>query len=458
MTNNTGSSYSNQIESPPDRELSLEEWNKLRHSKAKAGNSLISRFVSSSFGHGLCWGGIFALTAVVSATLGASLTHFHLVSDKITSLIAGHTSQDSFVPSNSIKTTDTTPLTRPVNLLVVGVNSINNSPENSTVVFLFRFQPEDNFVSITSIPQDSRVKIPEIGLGTIQKAYSHGGLEMVSQVVSKTLDDVEIDRYIKATPTTLLNLIDLLGGVEVFVPPDVDSQGKQKISSISGWQTLDGKQTVEFMAQNSQDKINQIQQHQILIEAVRQRLHHPSFATDLTQTVQTLKNYLDTDLTFTEMKSLLSFLHQLERDEVTVKLIPKYDRQPKPAQNNFIISNQKSDRPTSHKNSAYSGYAWRNIPISIQNTTKNPELSLKVLEYLIGKGFYNVYLNKHSPLQLSQTEIITETKDLVAATYLQQILNIGELEVLNAHNSDSELTIRLGKDAKIIFLDEGFIK
>ena len=77
---------------------------------------------------------------------------------------------------------------------------------------------------------------------------------------------------------------------------------------------------------------------------------------------------------------------------------------------------------------------------------------------MIGRGFYNVYLNQNSSLQLSQTEIVARPKDLIAANYLQQVLSIGELELSSVNHNDSELTIRLGEDAKFIFLDEGFIK
>ena len=466
MTNNTSSSYSDELDkSSTNRELSLEQWNRLRaHAQEK--KSLPAKILLSSFGRGLCWGGIFALTAVVSATVGASLTHFHLISTKISDLLVHHRPSGSLVPAISTQPQQIASIARPVNLLIVGINSNDDTslttkastPENGTSILLLKFQPQENFVTITSIPEDSKVKIPEIGLGTIQEAYDRGGLEMVAQVVSQTLNNLEIDRYVKATPKTLLKLVDLLGGVEVFVPPDVDSQGKQKISSTSGWQTLNGKQTVAFMLQDGQNTIDRIQNQQILIEAIRQRLHHPSFATNLTQTLQTLENYLDTDLSFAEMESLLRFLHQLERDEVTVNLIPNYKQLPQSDQDNFLVPTRDSDRQTSKQNAAYTGYAWRNIPISIQNTTDNPELSLRVLDYLINRGFYNVYLNKHSPLKLSQTEILTDSQDLTAANYLQQILDIGKLEISTVNHTDAELTIRLGEDAKFIFLEEGFIK
>ena len=465
MTNNTGSSYSSQTESSTDRELSPKQWHNLGYSNAEVEELSDTGFLLSPFGRGLYWGGIFALTSVISATIGASLTNFHPVSETITNLFVEPHFLNSSVLTDSTQSVTIPPLTRPVNLLIVGIEPMDNSqlglnsPGNSTAILLLRFEPQNNFVGITSIPQDSQVEIPEMGFGTIREAYSDGGIEMVSQVVGKTLNNVEIDRYIQATPTTLFELIDLLGGVEVLVTPDLDNRGKQPLNFSSGWQTLDGRQIREFILQDNRDnKLDQIQRQQILIEAIRQRLHHPSFAANITQTVQTLKNYLDTNLTLSEMESLLNFLHQIERDEVTVNLIPNTSRPSQSTQDNFITSTEESDRQTSNKHFSYSGYSWHNIPIAIQNTTNNPELSLRVLEYLISRGFYNVYLDRPSPLKLNQTEIIAQPKDLSAANYLQQALSIGELELASVNNTNSELTIRLGEDAKFIFLDRDFIK
>ena len=465
MTNHTGSSYSFKNESSTEQKLSLEQWHKLDYSDARGEELLETGFLLSPFGRGLCWGGIFALTSVVSATLGASLTHFHPVSETINNLFVEPYFLNSPLLANSTQSVTIPSFTRPVNLLLVGIESMDNSklghnsPDNSTAVLLLKFEPQNNFVSITSIPQDSQVEIPEMGFGTIREAYNYGGIEMVSQVVGKTLDGVEIDRYIKATPTTLFELIDLLGGVEVLVTPDLDDRTKQSLNSSSGWQTLDSRQIRDFILQDRQDnKLDRIQRKQILIEAIRQRLHNPSFAANITQTVQTLQNYLDTNLTLSEMESLLHFLHQRERDEVAVNLIPNASRPSKSTQDNFIISPEESDRQTSNKYFSYSGYSWHNIPIAIQNTTNNPELSLRVLEYLIGRGFYNVYLDRHSPLKLNHTEIIAQPKYLSAANYLQDALSIGELELASIDNANSELTIRLGEDAKFIFLNNDFIK
>ncbi len=456
MADNTDISYSHRDKSWGEGQLYSEQEDILRSSE---NNNVLDKETSlAPFWVGLFWGGIFASTAVISAIAGASLTQFDLVSNTVGNLLVAYNSQNSFLSSASTESSNIPHLTRTVNLLLVGSNEFDDSQPVTTL--LLKFEPKNNIVQITSVPQERQLEIPGVGLGTIQEAYDRGGIEMVARVVNKTLDSGEIDRYIRATPKTLSKLIDLLGGVEVFIPQkSFNNQVKQSVEYISGWQTLDGEQIVTYLLQDNRDnRFEQIQQKQMLIEAVRQRLHHPNFAANLTETTQTLQNYLDTDLSLLEMESLLSFLHQLERNEVAVKLMPDDELKQKSPADNFVISTDSSDRATDSEQLTYSGYGWRNIPIAIQNTTNNPELSLQVLEYLIGRGFYNVYLDRHLSLKLRETEIIVPANNLDAASHLQKVLRLGKLEIFPVNSTNSELTVRIGEDAKFRFLENSLIK
>ena len=467
------------ISSSSDVELSLEQWTQLRqdttektvnsiHPTPEPEELLDWRSQLSPFYQGLYWGVIFMSTVVFSAISGASLTRIKPVHNTITSLIQEKNPQDLLLVSQSTQSPAASSLTRPVNLLIMGINSLESSEkrtkntfvDDSQTILLLKFQPQENVVSITFIPQDSQVEIPGLGFGTIKEANNYGGINMVSQAISETLVDVEIDRYITATPETLFEFINLLGGVEVFVPDSSDSKSFQPNNLVTGWQTLNSKQVKEFVhhSGSSDDNIHTIQQHQILIEAIRKRLHNPTFIANLPKTVQTLQQYLDTDLTLAEMKALINFLHQRERDEVTINLFPGYNYKSRLAQDSFIVSNLPENPPTRKNSSAYSSHSWQNIPIALQNTTQNPQLSLRVLEYLISKGFDNVYLSKHLPLKLDQTKIMLQSKDLTTANYLQQILGIGKLEFYSTRSIDPELTILIGEDAKFIFLEDDFLR
>ena len=132
MTKNTDSSHSDKIESSSDREFSLEQGKKAGYSTTKVEELLDTVFSLSPFCHGLCWGGIFTLTSVVSAAMGASLTHFHPVSETIVNLLSEHKFQHSFTPSTPTESVPIPSLTRSVNLLIVGINPIDNLEARNT--------------------------------------------------------------------------------------------------------------------------------------------------------------------------------------------------------------------------------------------------------------------------------------------------------------------------------------
>ncbi len=182
MTDNTDISYSHRDKSWGDRKLYSEQED--IPSSSDNNNVLDKETYLAPFWVGLFWGGIFASTAVISAIAGASLTQFDLVSNTVGNLLVAYNSQNSFLSSAATESSNIPHLTRTVNLLLVGSNEFDDSQPVTTL--LFKFEPKNNIVQITSVPQERQLEIPGVGLGTIQEAYDRGGIEMVARVVNKT--------------------------------------------------------------------------------------------------------------------------------------------------------------------------------------------------------------------------------------------------------------------------------
>ena len=120
-------------------------------------------------------------------------------------------------------------ITRPVNLLVMGIDRVPEAEAGSKEVFtgrsdtmlLVRLDPEDNTINILSIPRDTRVKIPGKGYNKVNSANAFGGFSegaiLAAQTVSDNLYDIPIDGYARITSNVLIELVDLVGGIEVNV-------------------------------------------------------------------------------------------------------------------------------------------------------------------------------------------------------------------------------------------------
>ena len=148
-------------------------------------------------------------------------------------------------------------LDRPMTLLVMGIDRVldvpNDSPRafsgRSDTMLLLRFDPSVRSLRLLSIPRDSRVRIPGYGHRKINVANVYGGGELASSVVSNTLNDVTVDGYLRVTTDAFKQLVDLVGGVEVFVPYQMtyrDVTQNLEIDLPAGKQTLNGEQAEQF--------------------------------------------------------------------------------------------------------------------------------------------------------------------------------------------------------------------
>ena len=231
----------------------------------------------------LFWSFAFVLTTTVSASIGATLALLAPVGPPSTSDAQNISLNNLWQKGLQYK------ISRPVNILVMGIDRVpgvtGNSPEvfdgRSDTMLLLRVDPKTNTVSMLSIPRDTQVEIPEIGITKINQANASGGPALTARVVSRHLNNVPIDRYVRVSTDAFREIVDLLGGVDVFVPTPMfyeDQTQKLRIDLAQGWQTLDGEQAEGFarFRNDGYGDIGRVQRQQALIKALRDRLTSPS--------------------------------------------------------------------------------------------------------------------------------------------------------------------------------------
>lgn len=414
------------------------------------------------------WSSAFILTATISAALGATLALVTPLSPFIAPLQGLGAKSDLGRRGFQYK------IARPVNILVMGIDRVPNASKNSQEVFagrsdtmlLLRIDPTDNTVRMLSIPRDTQVDIPDVGVAKINDANAEGGPALAARVVSRTFNNVPIDRYVRVTTEAFRELVDLVGGVEVYVPYPmkyVDVTQNLKIDLDKGWQTLNGDQAEQF-ARFRKDQfgdIGRVQRQQTLLKALRQRLVNPTVLPRLPQAVRVVQQYVDTNLSLEEMLALVGFSLKLEPDDFKMVLLPGRFSTPKesaasywimdPAGRDRVIREYFQQNPTLSSSEAVSGES-NQVRIAIQNATDNPQLSRRVAQYLAEKNFRNVYIVQDWPDRARQTQIIVQQGDLEAATILKKVLGIGKVEASSTGDLESDLTIRVGAD----WLDKKF--
>jgi polyisoprenyl-teichoic acid--peptidoglycan teichoic acid transferase len=357
---------------------------------------------------------------------------------------------------------------RPINILVMGIDLPLDLPDSaasadvfagrSDTMLLLHINPENQTVSVLSVPRDTQVEIPGEGVEKINYANVVGGSKLAAQVVSQNLNGVAIDRYVRVSTEAFRELVDLLGGVRVFVPEDMkytDETQHLYIDLKQGWQTLGGKQAEQFARFRHDDKgdIGRVQRQQQLIRALRENLANPAIVTRLPQAIALFQKYIDTNLSPEEMLSLASFGLGLQKDNLRMVMLPGRFSSPDEFVASYWLMDTAAKDQVMNEFFSLSSVAemgqqsnFINTRIAVQNASNDPDLGGRVAAYLQSQGFTNVYVVEDWPDRQPQTQIIVQRGDLQGATLLENTLGIGQVVSASTGDLQSDFTLRVGDD------------
>ena len=407
-------------------------------------------------------------TAAISAAIGAITALLAPVEPQIISRVLDAT---GFSDTSSNRSGYS--LSRPVNILILGIDRVPEAAANSPKIFngrsdtiaLLHLEPRDKSISLLSIPRDTKVEIPGIRFSKINEANARGGVALATRLVSSMLNNTTIERYVRVSNSAFRELVDLLGGVEVFVPRAMsyqDSAQKLKINLAQGWQTLNGEQAEQFarFRNDGLGDIGRIGRQQSLIQSLRNRLASPSVVVRLPQIVRLMQKYVDTNLNFEEILTIANFGLQLERDNFKMVMLPgRSSSQQGDLRSYWILDAAGRDRiMTQYFKQSVPDFAQgrfanptpsvspSNLKIAVQNASSNPKTTQKVAAFLRKQGFSNISAVKDWPDKQRQSQIIVQQGDLEAANLLKKALGDGKIEASSTGEIDSDLTLRIGED------------
>ncbi|BAQ64175.1 cell envelope-associated transcriptional attenuator LytR-CpsA-Psr [Geminocystis sp. NIES-3709] len=367
-------------------------------------------------------------------------------------------------------------LQEPVNILIMGIDAVpsddgkseNRFSGRSDTMLLVRFQPEDHSLKVLSIPRDSRVQFPNGSYDKINGANAMGGVPFAKEVIQQNFNGVVIDKYLRVTTNAFKDLVDLVGGVEVYVPIDMkytDNTQGLHIDLKEGKQTLTGEEAEQFarFRNDNLGDIGRVQRQQILLKALREKLQSPQALFKIPQAIKLLQEEIDTDLTSSEIFSLATFGLSIDKQDVRMVMLPGRPSYPQEYRLSYWLISEDSKKQViqeylNNNSDLGDSKSIDRIRIGIQNTTSNPELAQKLALFLEENGYNNVYLSRNSSHSTPVTQIIVQQGDYRSAQIIKRTLNFGELESSSIGDIDSDITIRVGDDAEKLLLDDTFVK
>lgn len=206
-----------------------------------------------------------------------------------------------------------------VSILFVGVDDSENRGQGSDnsrsdALILATLNNKTKTIKMLSIPRDSYVYIPKVGYeDKITHAHAYGGTLATIETVEKLLN-VPIDYYVRMNFNAFIDVVDALGGIEAEVPyklHEKDEFDRNSINLQPGLQHLNGSQALALARTRKQDSdIERGKRQQQILTAIINKVASVNSITKYDDVIRALGDNMKTNMTFTEMKSFLSYLTQ----------------------------------------------------------------------------------------------------------------------------------------------------
>ena len=204
-----------------------------------------------------------------------------------------------------------------VSILFVGVDDSDNRGQGSDhsrsdALVLATLNNKTHTIKMLSIPRDSYVYIPKVGYkDKITHAHAMGGTLTTIETVEE-LFDIPINYYVRMNFNAFIDVVDALGGIEAEVPyalHELDEFDKFTINLKPGLQHLNGSEALALARTRKQDSdIERGKRQQEILSAIIKKVASVDSITKYDNVIKALGDNMKTDMTFTEMKSFLSYL------------------------------------------------------------------------------------------------------------------------------------------------------
>jgi polyisoprenyl-teichoic acid--peptidoglycan teichoic acid transferase len=438
-----------------------------------ASTSRIAKFnLKSWLGLGLGLSGVAMISATAGALFAVSLSSTPLMQSRLTPEEQAIFNKDDIATMN-LKLPE---LTRPVNILILGTKvltsdlelpatasgyepTVNSLEGLSDSMLLVRFDPKNGKVSLLSVPRDTYAWVEGLGETKINEANRVGGPALSAKTLSRVLDGVRIDRYVRINVLAVEKLIDALGGVTVYIPKDMkytDQTQHLYIDLQKGEQRLNGEQALQFLRYryDGLGDIGRIQRQQTFMRALMEQTLSPATVVKLPQILSVIQEYIDTNLSLEEIVALTGFTSNISRENTQMLMLPgEFNSPATPNDPSYWLPSyeQIDTMMADHFDRGYRGRsAWKtdstNLRIAIQDSTDQPNAIYSLVLQLEKEGYRNVAVDQPWGEPLAITRIVAQQGDAESAEQLQQELGFGEIRIESTGSLESDITIQVGRD------------
>ncbi len=350
-----------------------------------------------------------------------------------------------------------------ITVLIVGADErprYNDRGRSDTMILVF-LNPRTKQAAMLSIPRDLRVHIPGHGTDKINHSFMYGGVELVQETVEDLLD-IDVDYCAKVNFGGFVEVVDMLGGVDVDVP-DVEGRGRGMnyddnadglhIHLRPGPQHLDGEQAIGFVRyrKGDSDFKRSERQHQFVKAVAEQKLKITNVA-QLIKIAPKVLAAVETDMNWREAVDLARVLREVRPDCLLSASLQPYLRDRK---YDGIYYAEVTDSNIA-KVLAEINLHLRSLPgqmnlVEVLNGSGTTGVAAAAGAALSGAGFEIIDTGNADRFDHDRTQIHHPADGLSAARHVQRVLGVGELVEVDGDSnfSPDRITVVVGSDLEL---------
>ena len=324
----------------------------------------------------------------------------------------------------------------------------------STQIFLF--YPSNGRGAILDVPGETGLIIKSLNkVDRIDVLYDKRRPGPYVDEIAGLLS-TSIPYWIIVDERDLSQIVDLLEGIEAFIPAKVELAGPPSASLPSGAIVLDGDKTAQFAFYKDPDETDAdaISRRQKLFQSVVRRIGEKSAWAIRWDVLPAIKRNLRSNMSDESVKRLIEELSKIDADRLVLQkvtgiyrdvdgkrlLFPHYDGE--------LVRDIVKQTLNALANSGSSSPADKIFTIEILNGTPTKGLAKKAAEIFQSFGYDVQSVDNADRDDYGQTQIIDHFSNAKAAKNIGDVIRCSsERQQLSAQDSTvADFTIILGKD------------
>lgn len=348
--------------------------------------------------------------------------------------------------------------------LIVGLDNSSNIQRTDTI-FVAMYSPKTGKIFLYNIPRDLRVRFQYQGqliYDKINHVYAKRDIYALRNLV-ETLLGIKINNYCIVSYEAVSKIVDLIGGVQVYVDRDmkyVDNAQNLRINISKGLQTLDGAKALEYIRYRSDEEgdIGRVKRQVNFILKIIEEKDKILRMKKIPNTLKIIYSQVKTDLTLLDFQYLSEQISKISSDKFYYDIMPT-----KPLK----IDNISYLVPLNVMGESYAQYLVKkiktfllenkinydnNITVEVLNASPQKGLAKIIRDKLIQYGINVVYYGNYNN-QSKVTRIIDRTGNLEKAQQISAILRTKNIETSINPTLAVDVTIIVGEDYNISVLD-----